>query len=155
MTIAETFDEQYRVDPTTGCHIWLRAKHQNGYGHLTIDGKKILAHRYAWFRKHGKWPKPCALHKCDNHPCVNEAHLFEGTKKDNTQDMIAKGRLIVGRRVRGENNVAAKLTDEKVREIRKAFSSGESIRSIARRQTVSRPVVQGVCHGTSWAHVTA
>jgi hypothetical protein len=41
---------------------------------------------------HGWYPKPCGLHKCDNPPCCNPVHLFEGTPKDNTRDMQVKGR---------------------------------------------------------------
>jgi hypothetical protein len=32
------------------------------------------------------------LHHCDNPPCINPDHLYIGTKKDNTQDMTARGR---------------------------------------------------------------
>lgn len=33
-----------------------------------------------------------ALHRCDNSMCVRPDHLFVGTDRDNTQDMIKKGR---------------------------------------------------------------
>lgn len=32
------------------------------------------------------------LHKCDNRACINPEHLMLGTSKENTQDMINKGR---------------------------------------------------------------
>lgn len=154
MTIAATFDDQYRIDQVTSCHVWLRAKHRNGYGFLKVDGEHVLAHRFAWLRKHGRWPVPCALHSCDNRACVNVAHLREGTKKQNTQDMLAKGRIVIGVRHKGEANVRAKLTDNGVRAMRDAFAHGESMRSLARRFRVSRPVVKGVCQRTAWTHVT-
>lgn len=36
--------------------------------------------------------KKYVLHKCDNPPCWNPDHLFEGTQSDNRADSIAKGR---------------------------------------------------------------
>ena len=58
------------------------------------------------------------LHLCDNPSCVNPAHLREGTSRENTRDMMAKGRAnFVGAKC-GTLNPNAKLNWEKVSEIR-------------------------------------
>lgn len=75
----------------TRCHLWTACK-SNGYGYFNIGGKLVKAHRAAFFLKHGRWPEPFGLHKCDVRGCVNDDHLFEGTKADNAADMWAKGR---------------------------------------------------------------
>ena len=66
-----------------------------GHGQIGISGKKhVGAHRFALELKLGRplLPKMQACHHCDNPPCVRDAHLFEGTALDNSQDMVVKGR---------------------------------------------------------------
>lgn len=81
----------------TPCHIWTAARTDNGYGifHLCAapDGTDVeLAHRVAFLWAHGHWPQPHGLHHCDNPPCVNPDHLYEGTPKDNAADKSRRGR---------------------------------------------------------------
>lgn len=82
------------------CWLWTAAFFKSGYGALgvNLDDMKTTtsAHRVAWFLETGKWPDPCALHKCDNRACVRFSHLFEGTVRDNNADMKEKGRLNPG-----------------------------------------------------------
>jgi hypothetical protein len=82
-----------------GCLLWTGSRFapngaEQGYwvGQFRYLGKTELAPRVAFHMAHGRWPEPCCLHRCDNGLCVEEAHLFEGTKADNTADMLAKGR---------------------------------------------------------------
>lgn len=82
------------------CWLWLASLCQ-GYGQIagTVDGKRrpVSAHRVAWELTHGAIPEGLSvLHRCDNPPCVNPAHLFIGTQPDNLSDARRKGRLIDG-----------------------------------------------------------
>jgi len=81
------------------CWPWIGpiAKYRRGYGQFKRDGrrgKSENAHRIAWEYANGRKPEDemYICHRCDNPPCCNPAHLFIGTPRDNTQDMIAKGR---------------------------------------------------------------
>lgn len=64
-----------------------------GYGKVGFYGKVINAHRLSWILTNGDVPSGLIVcHKCDNRKCINPDHLFIGTYRDNTQDMIRKGR---------------------------------------------------------------
>ena len=88
--------EQY-FDKVAGCWEWQASKSNGGYGTFAVkmNGKfrTTGAHRVAY----QLYISPiesgmCVLHACDNPGCVNPKHLYQGTHKDNTQDMMAKGR---------------------------------------------------------------
>jgi hypothetical protein len=80
--------------PTTGCMEWRGLKRQDGYGVLFVGQRRVSAHRYSFqtYNNVQLQPHQFVCHRCDNPPCVNPAHLFVGSAKDNAADMIAKGR---------------------------------------------------------------
>jgi hypothetical protein len=82
--------ERYRVDPGTGCWVWLRGTDQHGYGALTMDGRRWKAYRYMYEQHVGPVPEGLQLdHICRNPPCVNPAHLRPATHAQNHQNLGA------------------------------------------------------------------
>ena len=87
------WQERAIPEPNSGCLLWDGAVSRHGYGHVRRDGKDVVLHRLVWEETHG--PIPCGLHvlhRCDVPACVNVDHLFLGTRFDNMQDIVAKGR---------------------------------------------------------------
>lgn len=81
-------------EPNTGCWLWEGSTGNSGYGKLRVGhSQDYSAHRISFLAFNGPISKGlCVLHKCDVRICVNPDHLFLGTKKQNSQDMVRKGR---------------------------------------------------------------
>jgi hypothetical protein len=83
------------------CWEWSSGLFESGYGQFGISSKiKISAHRFAFQYYNGSIPKGYIIcHRCDNKKCCNPNHLFLGTCKDNSEDMVRKGRSIKGEKI--------------------------------------------------------
>lgn len=147
------------VTTNTGCMEWSGSRNEHGYGSLRINHILVKAHRFAWELTYGPIPSGVDVcHRCDNPPCCNPQHLFLGNASDNGQDMATKGRhgawTQPQRVARGTRHWGAKLDDARVREVRLACQTKESVSSIARRFKVSRATIRSVRDGVNWKHVT-
>ncbi len=98
----------------TGCWTWTGIIRRDGYA-IFRDGHDVwYAHRLAamiWLN-HNPDSIKFICHKCDNKKCINPDHFFIGSPKENSEDMVNKGR-----QAKGERQGASKLTISDVKEI--------------------------------------
>lgn len=135
---------------STGCWLWVGAVHANGYGVFGINASNLVqAHRFSFMMFVGKIPPNTDVcHKCDVRRCVNPAHLFLGTRAENMQDAVNKGRV-----PRGMNKANCKLNDDSVRALRADRLGGMSYPKLAKKYGVSVRVAYTVVKGLAWGHV--
>lgn len=82
--------------PEAGCWVWVNALDGVGYGSFRDQNKGTTkrAHRAAYEAYYGPIPDGAwVLHRCDNRACCNPHHLFLGSRRDNIDDAVKKGRL--------------------------------------------------------------
>lgn|SRR3954467_3819308 len=145
------FNEKWRKDDLSDCHIWTGARLPKGYGQIKLPKmrKQIYAHRLSYLIHKGEIPKRIQVcHSCDNPTCVNPEHLFLGTAKDNQQDMKAKGRSLYG-----ERNGASKLTERDVAEIRAMYAAGTRQIKIALAYGITQFSVSRIVRRQRWNHI--
>ena len=97
------------------------------------------------------------LHACDNRKCCNPSHLYIGNRSDNMRDAVSRGRWVspaIGNKwTRGELNGCAKLTVEKVKEIKRKVRAGNSQRGVAREYGIAQSTVSSIMTGKRWSGV--
>lgn len=139
--------------PWTGCI-------SSGYGRLDIGCVEgVYAHRAAYISANPDCGLPlrddgskerCVLHRCDNEPCCNPAHLFVGSHLQNMQDKVNKGRSPDFRGARGPR---AKLSDEDVLWIRLQKRCGATKNALALLHEVSVATISGCLYGRHYRDV--
>lgn len=95
---------------------------------------------------------PCVLHD-DDDPTNNQArNLAWGTNKDNSQDMVNKGRQSHHATI-GSAHGMAKLVDRDIPKIRRMLRRGYGIPDIAKTFGVKSGTIKAIRDGVRWAHV--
>lgn len=153
------------------CWPWIAASADRaGYGVFKLHGRSLRAHRVALALSLGIVPDGLlTMHRCDNPPCCNPKHLIVGTSKENTADMLTKGRnnftpcdsahFNIGEwRARnlpfkGSSHPMAKLTEKTVRQIKLARANGISGVDCATAFGCSTYTVSNINLGKQWRHV--
>jgi hypothetical protein len=112
-----------RVEKTDTCWLWTGQRlAPNAYGVIKSKNRRLLTHRYSWELHNGPIPSGLYVcHHCDVKLCVNPAHLFIGTHRENMVDMWAKGLKLP---MKAEEHPMAKLTWDDVNDIRRRYRSG-------------------------------
>lgn len=145
------FFDRSMPEPNSGCWIWMKALHPNGYGAVRTAGRTRNAHRIAYEVATGA-AVPSGVdvcHRCDTRCCVNPDHLFQGSRSVNMRDCSEKGRIRIPMLV-GEKCPAAKLTATEVLLIR---ADSRSQRKLARIYGVDKGTIAGIRKGTTWRSV--
>lgn len=147
-------DERWAKFVTEGapgdCWEWQGCRSPRGYGVFSLHRpgfpKQVIASRAALIRAGVDIPQGmCALHTCDNPPCVNPGHLYVGSKKQNAIDCSNRGRH--NKNGLGERHWASRYSDAEQREWAERSANGESYKSIARSTGASPSHISRVVRG--------
>ncbi len=143
MTPKERFDAKYTPEPFSGCWLWQAAHALDGYGRFWYDGKYRTAHSASFLLHGGVIPEGCDVcHTCDVRSCVNPAHLWTGTRRENVQDALNKNRF-----AKGERSGRSKLSRSQVISIR---DSSDTQRATARQFGVSQHAIWKIRTHQTW-----
>lgn len=158
----ERFWSKVDVRGSDECWEWKAARNRHGYGYFRYKSKHAKAHRVSWELTQGEIPDGInVLHRCDNPPCCNPAHLFLGTQAENMSDKVAKGRQQRGegcrakpeRRARGSRNGRATLNELQVVGMMARHLQGVSVAQVAREFNAPYKTVSSIIRGENWSHI--
>ena len=144
------FWQKVAIKDPDECWEWTGARLKSGYGWVgTPVGARSASRAAAYLSGLMDTLKnPLhVLHRCDNPPCCNPAHLFLGTPQDNVADRVAKGRS-GSKPLHGQTNGASKLTDVQVCQIRGMYRFAKFSQSqLAKIFSVHQPHISRIVNG--------
>lgn len=133
------------VEPVTetGCWLWTGGMMNSGYGcFCPAKGRHVGAHRYSWSLVNGPVPDGLFVcHTCNVKSCVNPAHLYVATPRQNTRDAAMAD--LLGR----------KLSNPSVLRLREMRKAGASNSVLMKEFGICRSMLKYVINRTAWAHI--
>lgn len=143
------FWSQVTCSAPVECWPWVGRYDKGGYGKTRYLQKTFRAHRLAYLLNYGDIPQGMmVLHSCHNRPCCNPRHLRVADHRTNMRDMVEAGRSS-----RGEKQSKAKLTTEKVLQIRILCQKGMKQCDVAHKFNISKHTVWDILHEKTWKYV--
>lgn len=136
------------------CKIHHGSKDRQGYGYRKIQGKTVKAHRLAYANKIGisifDLPSSTLVrHTCDNPSCIEESHLIAGSHADNMEDMVTRGRSVIG-----EKKNTAVLTESLALQILSEYTGAYGQRNqLAKKYGLNHNVVYRLIAKKTWRHL--
>lgn len=128
------------------CWDWRGFIRPDGYTRVKFGSRKasVGGHVASWMIQHERIIKKgeSILHTCDNRKCTNPKHLYLGTRKQNSIDMVTRKR---------HSNI--KLSVKKVKKIKKLLANEIKISDIAKLYNVNFATIFDIKHGRTWKHV--
>jgi uncharacterized protein YerC len=148
-SVEEAFARGGYAVTDSGCWEYSGTRNPVGYGRVPYLTKMLYAHRVSYELANGPITDDrYVCHRCDNPPCVNPAHLFLGTHRENMDDMLAKKR-----NPRGSRHYRAILDEAQAVEVIQRVAGGERYESIAKSYGVTKSTVSLIWRGDQWGHV--
>lgn len=132
-----------------------------GYQTCWYNGRYIGKHVKALILHSGQPPDGRhACHTCDNPRCIEPTHLFWGTRSDNMQDCVAKGRhannlsnVYHGNWCAGEDKPNARFQEQDIIEMRRLYAAKVTQVEIARLFSCRQSDVSRIVRRKAWANV--
>lgn len=139
MNFIEHIKSKCLTNESTGCWIYQGCLNNLGYAKFRWRGLKTQrGHRIVLINTSGQNNSHMkACHSCDNRACLNPAHLWWGTQKQNMDDMRAKGRQ--------PKFIDRTLTQKEAEEIRSKHVPWKySYYKLSKEYGISRSLVQSI-----------
>lgn len=134
-----------KVEKTDGCWGWKGFIRPDGYTRMKFMNRytNIGGHVVSWMvhNKEIEVPELNVLHICDNRNCCNPGHLFLGTYRENSIDMVLKKR-----------HPGIKLTIVQVRRIKEKINKGVVVSQLAKDFSVSWATINDIKTGKTWRY---